>query len=81
MSQTFNVARHDITPVKSTLLSRDKTILSCDMSFMSRKIDIMLWSLYIKKFQYLHFQLDYFCRVSTYDNFLLHPVYYKTLIV
>ena len=35
-----NVARHDKTPVKSALLSRD-------MSFMSRRSDIMLWLLYI----------------------------------
>ena len=35
-----NVARHDKTPVKSTLLSRDKNILSRDMSFMSRRSDI-----------------------------------------
>ena len=43
MSQTFkNVARHDKTPVKSTLLSRDKNILSRDMSFMLHRSDIML---------------------------------------
>ena len=35
-----NVARHDKTPVKSTLLSRD-------VSFMSRRSDITLWLLYI----------------------------------
>ena len=35
-----NVARHDKTPVKSTFLSRD-------MSFMSRRSDIVLWLLYI----------------------------------
>ena len=37
MSQTFtdNVVRHGKTPVKLTLLSRD-------MSFLSRKSDIML---------------------------------------
>ena len=38
-----NVTRHDKTPVKSTLLSRVKNILSRDMSFMSRRSDIMLW--------------------------------------
>ena len=32
----------DKTPVKSTLLSHDKNILSRDMSFMSRRSDIML---------------------------------------
>ena len=43
MLQAFkNVARHDNTPVKSTLLSCDKNILSCDMSFMSRRSHIML---------------------------------------
>ena len=35
------------TPVKSTLLSRDKNILSRDTSFMSRRSDIMLWLLHI----------------------------------
>ena len=42
-----NVARHDKTPVKSTLLSHDKNILSCDMTFMSRRSDIMFWLLHI----------------------------------
>ena len=37
-----NVVRDDETPVKSTLLSGDKNILSSDMSFMSRRNDIML---------------------------------------
>ena len=37
-----NVARHDKIPVKSTLLSRDKNILSRDMSFMSLRSGIML---------------------------------------
>ena len=37
-----NVARHDKTPVKSILLSRDKNYLSLDMNFMSRRSDIML---------------------------------------
>ena len=35
-----NVARHDETPVKLTLLSRD-------VSFMSHSSDIMLWLLYV----------------------------------
>ena len=35
-------ARHDKTRLKSTLLLRDKIILSRDMSFMSRRSDIML---------------------------------------
>ena len=35
-----NVERYDKTPVKSTLLSRDKDILSRDMIFMSRRSDI-----------------------------------------
>ena len=35
-----NVARHDKTPVKSILLSRDKNILSRDMSFMSRRVTL-----------------------------------------
>ena len=48
MSQTFkNVARHDKTPVKSTFLSGDKNIVSCDTNFMSRRSDIMLQHLYI----------------------------------
>ena len=42
-----NVARHDKTPVKSTLLSRDKNILLRDRSLMSRRSDIMLWLLHI----------------------------------
>ena len=37
-----NVAQHDKTPVKSTLLSRDKNILSSDMIFKSHRSDIML---------------------------------------
>ena len=41
------VARHDKTLVKSTFLSRDT---------ISRRSDIMLWLLYIKKLQYMHFQ-------------------------
>ena len=39
--------QHDKTPVKSTLLSRDKNILSPEMSFMSHSSDIMLWLLHI----------------------------------
>ena len=42
---SHNVARHDKTPVKSTLLSRDKNILSRDMISMSRRSDSMLWLL------------------------------------
>ena len=38
---------YDKTPVKSTLLSRDKNILSRDTNFMSRRSDIMLQHLYI----------------------------------
>ena len=53
-----NVARHDKTLAKSTFLSRD-------MSSMSRSSDIMLWLLYIKKLQYMHFQFDYFCVAVT----------------
>ena len=70
-----NVARHDKTPVKPTLLSRE-------MSFMSRRSDIMLWLLYIQKLQSMHFQFDYLCSVATYDIiFCCRPVYYKTLIL
>ena len=36
-------------------------------SFMSRRSGIMLWLLYIKKLQYMHFHFDYFFRVATYD--------------
>ena len=43
--------RHDKTPVKSTLLSRDT-------NFMSRRSDIMLQHLYTKELQYMHFQFD-----------------------
>ena len=39
-----NVVRHDKTPVKSTLLSHDKNILSCDMSFI-------MWLLCLSQFQ------------------------------
>ena len=45
MSQEFKQCHamgHDKIPVKSTLLSRDNNILSRDMSFMSRRSDIML---------------------------------------
>ena len=42
-----NVARNEKTPVKSALLSRDKNILSRDMSSMFHKSDIMLGLLYI----------------------------------
>ena len=43
MSQTFQyAARHDKTPFKSTLLSRDKNILSHDMNYMSCRSDMML---------------------------------------
>ena len=59
--------RHDKTPVKSTLLSRDKNILSRDTSFMSRRSNIMLWLLHIQKLQYTHFQFAYFCSVATHD--------------
>ena len=66
-----DVVGHDKTPVKSTLLSRD-------MSFMSRRIDIM--SFY--KLQYMHFEFAYFCSVAIYDIiFWCRPVYYKTLIL
>ena len=62
-----NVARHDKTPVKSTVLSQNKNILSRDTIFMSRRNDIMLWLLYIQKLQYMHFRYDCFCSVATYD--------------
>ena len=43
MSQhSNNVARHDETPVKSTLLSRDKNRVSRDVIFMLHRSDIML---------------------------------------
>ena len=42
-----NVARHDKTAVKSTHLSRDKNMLSRNMSFMSHRSDIMLRLFYI----------------------------------
>ena len=45
--RSSTVARHDKTPVKSTLLSRDKNILSRYMIFMSRWSDIMMWLLYV----------------------------------
>ena len=45
LSQAFK--QRGKTPVKSTLLLRDKNILSRDMSFMSRRINIMLWLLHI----------------------------------
>ena len=43
------VTRHDKTPVKSTLLSRDKNTVSRDTSFMSRRSDIN----YVVTFMYL----------------------------
>ena len=65
-----NVARHDKTPVKSTFC------------YATRSSDVMLWLLYFKKLQYMHFQFDYFCSVATYDiMFCCRPVYYKTLIL
>ena len=76
------VARHNETPVKSTLLSRDKKHVLRDMSFMLRGSDIMLSLLYILKLQYMHFQFDYFCSVATYGIiFWCSPVYYKILIL
>ena len=61
-----NVAPHDKTPVKSTR----------NTNFMSRRSDTMLHHLYIKELKYMHFQFDYLCSVTTYDNFLLlRPVY------
>ena len=59
------VARHDKTPVKSTLLSHDKNILLRDMSFMSRRSDIMLWLLHILKLRYMHCKFAFFHIVAT----------------
>ena len=76
-----NVARHDETPVKSTLLSRDKNV-SRDMSFMLRRSDIVLWF-------FIHLEaavhalsvglLLQCCDIR--HNFFCRPVYYKTLIL
>ena len=78
-----NIARHDKTPVKSTLLSSDKNILSGDVSFMSRRSDIM-----VVTFIHLEVALHALsvcllvCSVATYDIILwCRPVYYKTLIL
>ena len=51
------------------IMSRDMiklqlTLLSRAMSFVSRRSDIMLWLLYIKKLQYMYFQFDYLFAVS-----------------
>ena len=49
MSQASNnVARHDKTPVKSTLLSRDKNILSRDTSFMLRRSDYVVTFIHLE---------------------------------
>ena len=72
-----NVARHDKTSVKST-------VLSCDLSFMSCRSDIMLWLLHIQKLQYMHFQFAHFCCVATYDiifgvvRYVIKQLFYET---
>ena len=35
---------------------------------MSRRSDIMLQYLYIKELQYMHFQFDHLCSVTTYTT-------------
>ena len=75
-----NVARHDKTPVKSTLLSRNKDILSRDTSFMSRRIDIMLWLLH-RSCNTCTFSLPTFAVLRHTTIFWCRPVYYKTLIL
>ena len=42
-----------------------KNILSCDKNFMALRSDIMLQHLYIWELQYMHFQFDYLCSVTT----------------
>ena len=61
-----NVARHYKTPVKSTLVARQKYSVARH-SFMSRRTGIMLWLLHIYELQYIHFHSAYFCSVATYD--------------
>ena len=56
------VARHDKTPVKSTLLSHD-------MSFMAPRSDIMLYFYTFRSCDRCTFNLT--TCVATYDNFLL----------
>ena len=64
--------------IKLQLSVARQNVLSLDMSFMSRRIEIM--SFY--KLQYMHFEFAYFCSAATYDIiFWCHPVYYKTLIL
>ena len=86
-----NVARHDKTPVKSTLSSRDMSF----MSFMSRRSDIndvvafihlevavhalSENSLKTKNFQEELKKFQYFIFYMT--IFWCRPVYYKTLIL
>ena len=61
----------------------DIIFLSRDTNFMSRRNDIMLQHLYIKELQYMHFQFDYLCSVTTYEIIFCccRLVYYKTLIL
>ena len=56
----------DMIELLSILLSRDKNILLRDTNFMSRRSDIMLQHLHIQELQYMHFQFDYSCSVTTY---------------
>ena len=61
-----------------------KNIVSRDMSFMSRRSDIVLWLLQIQKLQYILFQFAYFCNVATYDIifgvvwYIIKHLFYET---
>ena len=54
-----------------------KFILSRDTSLMSRGSDIMLRLSCIQKLQYMHFQFDYMCSVTTYNILFAAVVRYK----
>ena len=76
-----NVARHDKTQVKSTLLSRDRNILSCGTNFMSRRSYIMLcfYTLEVAMHALSVCLILQCCHIR--HNFWCRLVYYKTLIL
>ena len=80
MSQALQTMSRDMKKLQlSQSLSRDKNILSRDMSFMSRRSVAFT---HLESCNTCTFSFVYFCSVARYDiNFCCLPVYYKTLIL
>ena len=74
-----NVARHDKIPFKSRLLSCNKNNRVARASYL---VGVTLRCDFFCELQYVHFQFDHLCSVTTYSIICCgcRPIYCKTLV-